>query len=250
MVGYPSAANTGHTTPRTSLTPRSGFATTANGQVIEGLDITGDITVLHSNVTIRNCRIQATGLYAVSVRASGTRLEDLTLIGHPTAGLACVGIQGAGQYVMRRCDLSGTMQGLYFDNYCEIYDSYLHDIVYKSGAHCDQMLSTQTPPVGVIIKHNTLKLHLTQTTLCWVGDARVGAYEVLFEDNWLAGSGYSLYAGPGKGAGVRVLNNKFSTEYYPDCGYWGVCTDWVATGNQWSGNVWADGPNAGRTINP
>jgi hypothetical protein len=250
MAGYPNATNTGHTSLRSALRPSSGFNTTADGQVIEGLDITGTIGVLHKNVTIRNCRIQATGTYCISVRNSGTQLQDLTLVGNGTSGLACVGIQDAGQYVMRRCDLSGTMQGLYFDNYCELYDNYLHDIVYQSGAHCDQMLSTQTPPVGVIIKHNTIKLHLTQTTLCWVGDSRVGAYEILFEDNWLAGSGYALYAGNGTGKGIRVINNKFSTEYYPECGYWGTCTGWVTSGNTWSGNVWADGPKAGQAVVP
>lgn len=55
---YADETNTGTTG---TLTPSGTVTTTANGQVIENLDITGQIRIVHDNVTVRNCRINAAG---------------------------------------------------------------------------------------------------------------------------------------------------------------------------------------------
>src|ERR1700754_4603683 len=66
--GYPDATNTG-VPAGTSLTPSSSRTITTNGTVINGLEITGTVTVAADNVTIKNSKITATrggsGTYAV-----------------------------------------------------------------------------------------------------------------------------------------------------------------------------------------
>ena len=45
------------------------------------------------------------------------------------------------------------------------------------------------------------------------------------------------------------MNNYISTKFYPQGGYWGPFAYIKSgNGNTFSGNVWADGPNAGKTI--
>jgi hypothetical protein len=68
-----------------------------------------------------------------------------------------------------------------------------------------------------------------------------------FENNLLAGGGYAVYCGAHTGfTNVSVINNRFSTVYFPKGGYHGPL---IYCGNgPVSGNVWHDGPNAGRPI--
>lgn len=47
--------------PPFTLTPCGSITTTTNNQVIEGLDVTGSVTVTHSSVTVRDCRIKHSG---------------------------------------------------------------------------------------------------------------------------------------------------------------------------------------------
>jgi len=57
--GYPDATNTG-VPPGTALTPSGSQTVTTNGAVLNGLDITGTVTVAADNVTIENSRITKT----------------------------------------------------------------------------------------------------------------------------------------------------------------------------------------------
>jgi hypothetical protein len=55
----PSASNTGLKNPGALTTRTTGLTTTQNGQVIENIDFNGaGLTILHDNVTIRNCRFR------------------------------------------------------------------------------------------------------------------------------------------------------------------------------------------------
>lgn len=81
---------------------------------------------------------------------------------------------------------------------------------------------------------------------------------ILVENNLIAGGGYAMYAGyepakPGNSSGTNVVvrNNRFSTRYFTDAGFFGPTTaaqPWDADGNTWTGNRWHDGPRAGQLI--
>ena len=50
---------------------------------------------------------------------------------------------------------------------------------------------------------------------------------------------------------VVVRNNRFSTRYFADAGFFGPTTaaqPWDTDGNTWTGNRWHDGPRAGQII--
>ena len=59
MTRKPSASNTGHTTDVGSLTPHSGdYVTSANGEEVATLDISGGLNIIHDDVTVTDCRVQ------------------------------------------------------------------------------------------------------------------------------------------------------------------------------------------------
>jgi hypothetical protein len=83
------------------------------------------------------------------------------------------------------------------------------------------------------------------------------------KDNYLGGAAYTLQLGYDKAntvddvKHVHVVGNKFTTSLYANSGESGLAykvPDFTNTlgaggqGNEWSGNTWADGPNAGQTI--
>jgi hypothetical protein len=57
-------------------------------------------------------------------------------------------------------------------------------------------------------------------------------------DNWIAGGSYALYGGDGTATGIKVTNNVFSPQVYPNIGYYGMVAKWNTggSGNVWSGN--------------
>ncbi|GII87079.1 hypothetical protein Ssi03_50690 [Sphaerisporangium siamense] len=83
---------------------------------------------------------------------------------------------------------------------------------------------------------------------------------ILIEGNLIAGGGYGLYAGyepskPGNSSatGFVVRNNRFSTRYFQDCGFFGHTTGaqpWGVDGNVWEGNRWAEGVRDGQLVPP
>jgi len=103
---------------------------------------------------------------------------------------------------------------------------------------------------GWSITHNTLVNDFAQTAVVWVGDPRYGPSSGELIGNMLVGGGYTIYGGPGGGAGIRVEDNAFSARVWRNGGYWGPVTGWIPEGNVWTGNVWADGPHEGEPVQP
>jgi hypothetical protein len=77
------------------------------------------------------------------------------------------------------------------------------------------------------------------------------------KDNYVGGTGYCIYAGKNAGSASNsvqnmvMTGNKVTTQWYPNggsFGYLSAAPTWGTLGNVWSGNTWADGPNAGQTL--
>lgn len=77
------------------------------------------------------------------------------------------------------------------------------------------------------------------------------------QDNFLGGANFTLQLGYDKAntitqvRNVHVTGNKFTTSLYPTIGASGLSyknPDFSNYGNNWSGNTYADGPNAGQAI--
>ena len=80
--------------PTIRLAPSGPVTSTADGQIIEDLDISSNagngITVMHHSVTVRNCRIRHAGGHGLRAEGvAGLRLHDLEIdhTGAPPAGV-------------------------------------------------------------------------------------------------------------------------------------------------------------------
>ncbi|HST67194.1 MAG TPA: hypothetical protein VLM05_18600, partial [Mycobacteriales bacterium] len=113
--GYPDGSNTG--VPNgVALRPSKSVDADKNGQVIDGLDVTGEINVVASNVTIRNTRVTGGGDWVVVVRpgAANLRIEDSELqtpAGSPQ-DIACVLNIGDTRPTILRTDIHGCSAGV------------------------------------------------------------------------------------------------------------------------------------------
>lgn len=149
-AGYPTPDTTGWRgfgMAESDLTYHAGsLATTANGQVITGLDIRGELDLYHTDVVVRGCRIgmdTATTLGVVNSKGTtgGTnvRLEYCEIIG--PRGTGFVDVEGVRVFrtgvVVDRCDIHDTADGVIVVGGTQLTNSVIHDLHYESGAHAD-----------------------------------------------------------------------------------------------------------------
>jgi hypothetical protein len=243
-AGFPDASNTG---ARGTLSRREGGTITTNGTVIQNALITSQLTVRADNVVLRNVTIQSDDLYGLLSYGTNTVIEDATIIG--TAGDTLAGIAAYdGSLTARRVDVSGSEDGVRLTDNSVLADSYVHGLAGTSSSHYDGV--TADGYRGWTISHNTIINDYGQTAAVWIGDPRYAPSEGVLANNYLAGGGYAVYAGPGTGAGLRVTGNVFSTLIHARGGYWGPITSWSNAGNTWSGNTWSGGSLAGAAVTP
>lgn len=250
---FPDESNTG---PSGALTPDSGNKTfTTDGAVYEDMDLFGSIFVdpgPGETVTIRNCRIESQAAWGILVQSGTAIVEDCYVHGNglDPAATGCIHAQFGAVVHIERCNLELGENGVRLASNSTLRDSYIHSLFSAAGdPHYDGVEADGK--IGVEITGNTILNEHPQTSVAYVGDILLpDESEVLFANNYVAGGGFTLYSGEGAGLGIRVLNNKFSTQYFPDCGNFGYITGWVPSGNTWSGNEWIDGPNAGLPVEP
>jgi hypothetical protein len=221
---FPNASNTG---PTGSLTPSGSIVTSANGQVIQNLDINGEIRVNHSNVVIRNVRIRSNGGNAIYLNGvSNLLVEDCELDGQNRNSEAAI---GEHNYTMRRCEIHNFGEGPRINGNVTLEDNYIHSFAdfNHEGAHQDCI--QQTSGYNVVIRHNTCLMDVESGNAALM----IGSFEggnVLVENNLFAGGGYTVYGGSAVGwspnyTNVTIRNNRFSTMYFPRSGFHGPITN-------------------------
>ena len=217
------------------------------GAVLENLEVHGTLTVLADDVTIRNVLVRPDSYYGILVHGQDVLIEDTTVAGTALGAMAGIAADG-GSFVASRIEVTGVEDGVRLGDDCSLTDSFIHGLRGDRDSHFDGV--TADGFTGWRIVHNTILNPHPQTGVVWVGDARYGPSEGEVRDNLLAGGGYTVYAGPGTGRGINVVNNAFSTRYHRDSGRWGVSTGWDPEGNTWQENSWTDGPRAGQPVLP
>jgi hypothetical protein len=152
LIAWPDATNTG-VPIGTSLSVQSGtITTTANGQIIDAIDLTGDIVVAHTDVTIQRCKIVHGGIYGVFVQLgkTGCTVQDCTISGGQTA------IQGFGNFL--RNNLFGVENGIVVANGhgTVLRDNFVHDL-FEVGVdpHYDG-IAAQGGCNDILMEHNTV----------------------------------------------------------------------------------------------
>jgi hypothetical protein len=228
------------------------ITTTRDGQIIENLNISGSVQVLHNNVTIRNVKITQPGGAAISINGpSGLVIEDCELDG--TGNPSALSAIAEHNYTMRRCNVHHFGEGPRINGNVTLEDNYMHDFVsYYTGSPSDSHQDTIqiTSGSNIIIRHNTLLMNVDGAngglyTCCFGGDS------LLIEKNLLAGG---IYATTGGGdidgvplySNTTIRDNRFSTMFFPNSGY--ISPMAYTTHDNKSGNVWHDGPNAGQPV--
>jgi len=259
---YPNADNTGPTTSRCgALTEMKAADVHDDNTVIENKRILGTFQVYAKNVIIRCSEI--VGAWDVGPivygRDDGLTIEDCSIHAPSNHEKAQYSIAMTGNNLtVRRTNMywwSDAIQVGGTDILIE--DNYIHDAVYYAGDHTDGFQHYGSGK-RVTIQHNTVENPIDQTScIALFQDSGEGYDDVLVDDNWLAGGGYSIYGGGGAGqapsSNVRFTNNKFSTKFFPKSGHYGPVAYWPpasGTGNVWSNNVWYDGPDKGKAIDP
>lgn len=203
-----------------AITASTVYATTSNGQVVEYKDINDSFEILHSNVTLRRCRIKGGSWTIVSVGASGAIIEDCELDG--TGGTQYQAISHFGDYsftgaTIRRCNIhhveNGVTSGV---QNTTIEDCWFHTFV---GPDCDQV-ELYGGSTNVIVQRNTFD-----------GVGTSGSY---------VNAGVNLTNWGGTVTSIQVKNNWFrdfvSFAICDDQDQGGGTLSWSCTGNGFYSN--------------
>lgn len=243
-------------TPVVELRPSGPLSSDHDGQVIEGLDISGPVRIRHHDVTVRNSRIRASGAntYGISYKPpggeelGGATIECVQLDGQ---GSDAVGIllTGTGQ-VVRKTHITGYRVGAHWGGNDHWINNLIERLHYFPGSHntSGSIRGQDIELVGnrfedgnssaialypdshpnVVIRHVTLAKNFWQTPKA--------NYCVNFG---IGGDG--PYAQ--QSSHVRVVNNMWGQEHHDTCGSSGPYMAWAPNrqGNEWRNNVYENG---------
>ena len=207
----PGPTNTG-VPAGTTLRASGSVRVETDGAVVEDLDISGTITVLADNVTIRRVRIRTGDYYPIRYFDNGNvglLVEDSEIIG--TSGNVTSAI-AFGNYTARRLNVHGMADGLKADENVLIEDCWIHDLSNGAGEHNDGVQSTGGR--GVTIRHNAISG--ASNACVQTGDENAATEDLTIECNWLSGGGYTLNirgTGATRPRNTKVLNNRFGRDH-------------------------------------
>ncbi len=253
---FPNASSTG-VPAGVTLSPYTGPSRiTQPGTVIDSKLITTPLVITASahNVTIKNSRIAAQGFWLVLNDEGATNLQiidtEMDGKGNTSSDAAIAG----RNYTLTRVNIHGTVDGLKLGSKVTVQDSYIHDLVMTADSHNDGMQSLGSD--DVLIRHNTVIMPngATSAILLSTGSAD-SMRRITIDNNLVAGGAYTIYGGYQAGVDVLsrvsdivVSNNRISTVIHPNGGAYGPLTSVSSPAVTLSGNVWYDGPKAGKAL--
>ncbi len=231
--GYPDATNTG-VPAGTALKAFDGTLTlSTNGQVVSGLDITGNVVITASNVTLQRSRITGGNWNIIQISESATNvtIQDVEINGTGSVEGAN-GIYGAATVL--RTNIYGVENGIVPKDNSVIRDNYIHGLKATGSPHYDG-IQIDGGQSNIKISHNYIDLHEWDQTSTVMIDNYFGAISnIAVDNNLLVGAGYAVYS-DGKFnssviSGVSFTNNRIGK------GHWGYA---AITGPRpvWTGNV-------------
>ena len=209
ISGFPDAATTG-VPAGVTLTASGGLVINTPGVVIEGLAISGMVTINADNVTLKNCTITSGSWAVVNITSgsTGVVVQDCEINGLNAEGVR--GISGQGTFL--RNDIHNTEDGIYLTgSNTLIQDNYIHDLQSDwSGPHYDG-IATDGGVSNITIRHNTIINSHGQTSALMLSNYFGSVTNVVVDNNWLEGGGYTVYSDGqfknGTISGVSFTNN-------------------------------------------
>jgi hypothetical protein len=229
----------------TRLKPSGSVTVDRPGTVIDGLDISGTLTISASDVTVRNTRIRGSGFSLVKIDrgSSDVVLSHIDVDGLGTAGTAgSSGIVGGSPRIVR-ARVTGVENGFVPGSGTRIRRSYVHDLDSPGQPHYDG-IQIDGGVENISVTGSTVDVsNHTQTSAVMIDNYFGPISGVTVDRNLLLGGGFTVYA---DGAfsesddidAVTYSNNRLVRGYY---GYSLVRNASV----RWAGNV-VDG--SGKTV--
>jgi hypothetical protein len=270
--GYPDATNTG-VKAGTKLTAVPGQVTsgtgwsydtsdatlnvTGNGTTLTGLSVTGSVNITASNVTLNDDQVVSNdGTFGVALRhTAGVTIENSAIGGANTT-------TGRVNYAIDDIYGDSTALVIQNDNITDwrvginaeaglITANYIHSPGFQAGDHTDGIYDSEGT-TQLTISNNTILNSLNQTCdIMLQSAAGVPVSNLAITGNFLAGGGYSIYAGGAQNDSTNIVitGNRFGQQYYATSGQYGPDAQYqpAGAGNTWSGNIW---DTTGATVTP
>ena len=240
---WPDAASTG--VPRGLVLQQSGSITvTEPGTVLDGLDISGSITIAANDVTIENTRVTGSDYDLISIKdgLTGSVVENTELDGRGVVHGASGSMGIIGPVTVLRSDIHGVENGVTPSSGSIIEGNYIHDLGAPGSPHYDG-IQIDGDVSNVLIQYNTIDESDLHQTSCVMIDNYFGPIKnIKVDSNRLSGAGYTVYSDGqfhnGSMTGVKFTNNVIGPGLY---GYVMIRDNTVV----WSGNTDA---SSGRTV--
>jgi hypothetical protein len=260
--GYPdpSSGNVGPGAACSALTPAGEMTITRAGTTVQNMNITGQVAIDASNVTLTHDCITANG-----GGASGTAAVVVGQ-GATNAQIDYSDVSGANSS-------SGSVEEAIRTNYANMTTTADHDYIYNCG-ECFHGAGTLTndyvtanasiDPGGnedhyegiyygggggpMVVEHDTILNPHAQTAAIFVSHDFGNVTVLTITNNILEGGDYAIYGGGSGSSGtvvgpVTVTGNRFATADFPKSGEYGPGYYFEEGVTIWSGNIW-DGTRA------
>ena len=219
----------------TALRPSGSLTITEHGAVIDGLDITGTVTVRADDVTIRNTRIRNTGAIPVRNHGSNLVIEDTEIDGQGMGNPAVA----YNKYTLRRVNIHDVAEGPRIaGGNVVIEDSYIHHLVQVGDNHTDaiQIVSGKE---NIVIRGNNIQAYNPATQRFGNAALQFGEEDgivrgCVVEGNLMNGGNLTVNGGGGgtTGAACSFADNEFQRDFrYGVKGNLGPNTSW--RNNRW-----------------
>lgn len=231
----PDATNTGWQPTGVKLTPYTGpMNITTPGTVIDGKDISGQLTISANNVTIQRSRIRSGDNYAIYVASNARNLAvtDSELDGEGNYGNDSA--ISSHDFTVTRCDIHGWVDGFKANSNVTVANSWLHDFATGHGNHNDGLQisgSGNITIVGNLIEARSQSESGSMNASVYTDtDYGIRPNHVVVRGNWINAGGYFIRI---DATDFTLDNNRFGRWY----GY-GLITatpqsTWTNTGNVW-----------------
>lgn len=248
---FPDETCTGFAPTGVTLTASGSITTSSNGQVIDSKDVTGCITVNHTNVIIKRSRVSCTtGINAILSNSTGLVIQDTYIDCNDYAGSMGVKENNWSGY---RLEIVRCENGAWAGDNTILEDSYIHDILPYDETDClDDPPGTDTDPChtdgvqsgfdqsNIVIRHN--RIYGEYRGGAQFGNSAMTAggtvHNYLFTGNLVAGGGYTARCEvSGTVSNYSVTNNRFSTIFTSTVGGFGPQGECSLHGITFTGNV-------------
>ncbi|MBN9745462.1 hypothetical protein DMP23_31035 [Amycolatopsis sp. A1MSW2902] len=202
--------------PSESLRPTGSLNADQPGQVLDGLDVRGAVTVSAPGVVIQRSRFTGTGAdyFAITTTGAGSvTIRNVTITGdYRSAAIAF------HNWTAERVDISGmTHDGVKLGNNVRLADSWIHDFAPAPGAHSDGAQSDHLAG-SILVEDNVIDPGTAEEVTSAIilssspDPTPAVAGPVTIRDNVLGGGANTLYHNPDY-PDVEITGNTFRRDY-------------------------------------